>query len=198
MALRAKAYFQDYDLEETLDADGRVKREYVYHGDRFERDLPESKQRAERIVGVVFGVLAAVLLVLAMRQQTPANLGGVFSMLSIFALIPAFCTLVGAVLACFKRGKLTKNDYHERIVLLRVMPLVGAALLLAVTVGYGVDAFRGEGAAWIAFGCSLAAALLYAAIGIRELSVRYIVHKGTKPSPERKGIRALWKEKQHE
>lgn len=198
MALRAKTYFRDYDLEETVGPDGRVKREYVYRGDLYERDLPEQKQAAERLWNACFGILAALLLVLVMLCDVPANKGGVFSALSILALIPAFCVVVGAILSFFKKGKLTKNDYHERLLLLRVMPLLGSALLLAMTVGYLIDAaFDAAPDAWIAAGVATVCALLYAAIGIRELRVKYIVRRGTKPSVERKGLRDWMKEEHH-
>lgn len=192
MALRAKQYFEDYDLEETVDEKGRVRRRYVYHGDLFERQRTESQHRLERYFGVVISAVAACLTVLAITRDTPVNRGGFFAMISVLSLIPAFCAVVGSWIALFQKKTVTRDQYRDRYLLQRIMPLVQTALLLVIALGYGL------GKAWTALFFALGAAILYGAMGFYERSVKYTVHPGTKQHPERKGWRQRMKEGNHD
>ena len=198
MALRASQYFKDYDLEESVDERGKVQRRYVYHGDWFERRLTDSQRRTERYAGVLTGILAGCLFILASIQDTPANKSGFFSVITVLNIIPAFCVLAGACIAFFKKGNLTRGDYNERMLLLRAMSFTAAVFLLILSVGYALNGFAGAASGWTAFGAALAASVLYAIIGIHEYKVKYTVHPGSKPSAERKGWRQKMKEGNHE
>ncbi len=176
-------------MEERVDAHGKIRHVFVYHGDLYERLVSEQQRTAERYLYILFGILAAVLLMLAMLKDIPANRGGIFSALSLLALIPAFCVLVGAVVSFFKTGMVTKEEYHERIFLLRLMAVLGAGLLLAAAVGYAIgigatDDPEVQGNTVTALLLCIPAALLYLAIAVREFQVKYQVHKGDKPSEE--------------
>lgn len=174
MAQRQSQFFKDYDLEEYVDEQGQVRQRYAYRGDLFERALPEARQRTERAAEVLGAVLGGGLYLLAATRDTPANKSGFFGVLSILALVPVLCVLVGACVACFRKGKLTRRDYIERRILLLTMSLAAAACLLVLAAGYAVHG------AWLALGAALAAAALYAAVGVREIRVGYIVHPGAK------------------
>lgn len=178
MALRTPSYLKDRELVETRDEQGNVHRRYEYCGDRYERRLTPSQRRTERYLGLLAAAVAGGLAVLAAVQDTPVNRGGFFGALSVLALIPVLGVLVGAVAAFCKKGDLTGAEYHERLILLRVLPLVGAALLLPLAVRYAI------GGAWLAFGAALAAGAAYALVGVHEIKVPYIVHPGRKRSAE--------------
>ena len=125
MALRAKKYFQDYDVEVKL-VNGKEHRSYVYKGNLYARELTEQARTTERMAYLMVAVLAAAMLVIAMLQPVASNVAGIFAACSILALIPAFCTAEGAVEAFFRKGDLTKGNYQERLIMLRVMPVAGA------------------------------------------------------------------------
>ena len=112
MALRAKKYFQDYDVEVKL-VNGKEHRSYVYKGDLYARELTEQARTAERMAYLVVNVLAAAMLVIAMLQPVASNVAGIFAACSILALIPAFCTAEGSVEAFFHKGDLTKGNYRS-------------------------------------------------------------------------------------
>ena len=170
MASPQERFLQDHEIEEYTDKKGRTRRRYVYKGDLYARQLTEKQRRAERYVGVLVALAAGGLTVLAATRNTPANAHGFFAALSILALIPALGVLTGAVAAFCKRGELTSREYHERLILLKVMSLTAAALLLVLTLGYALHG------AWAALAAALPAAALYALTGVHELKVRYTVH----------------------
>ncbi len=175
MGMLDSPYFRDRELEKTVDQKGKVRCRYVYHGDWFERKLTENQRRAERYIEMLTALFAGGLAVLAAVQDTSANRGGFFGVLSMLALIPVLSVLVGAVVAFCKRGNLTRAEHHERVFLLRAMPLLAAALLLVLAVGYAIEG------AWLALAAALGAGGLYAVMGVHELKVPYIIHPGTKP-----------------
>lgn len=180
MALRAKKYFEDYDVETTI-RNGKTVRKYVYKGDWYVRELSPDARHRERMLYPLLSLLAGILLVIAMRQPTAPNLGGIFAALSLVALIPAFCVLEGSAEAFFRKGNLTKEDYRERLIMLRVMPVINGALSLLLTAGYGYDGLaRGASpvANLLAAGCTLAAAIIYAGLAVWEIRVPYRVIKG--------------------
>lgn len=180
MALRAKRYFEDYEVETSLQ-NGRTVRRYVYKGDWYARQLPDRVRARERAAYPPLALGAAGLLLAAMRQPTALNLGGVFAALSLLALIPAFCVLEGSVEAFFRKGDLKKEDYRERLVMLRVMPVIGAGLALLLAGGYLYDGLAKGGstaANLLAGGCALAAAAIYAGLAAREIRVGYRVIPG--------------------
>lgn len=185
MALRAKKYFQDYDVEVKL-VNGKEHRSYVYKGDLYARELTEQARSAERMAYLVVAVLAAVMLVIAMLQPVASNVAGIFAACSILALIPAFCTAEGAVEAFFCKGDLTKGNYQERLIMLRVMPVAGAVLTVIMAVGYLLCLVQGAAlsAGLLALVCALAAAVCYAAVAVREFRVRYRIIKGARSTGE--------------
>ena len=182
MALRAKKYFQDYDVEVGL-KNGKEYHLYIYKGDLYARVLPERVRNKERIAYLVLAALACVLLLAAMLQPVASNMAGFFAAVSIVALIPAFCVAEGAVEAFFRKGDLTKGSYQERLVMLRVMPVLGAVLNGVMTVGYLLGLQQGIPAA-AAMLCSAAAALCYAGLAVREFRVDYRVIKGARTTGE--------------
>lgn len=179
MALRAKRYFQDHEVQTVL-KNGKTVRKYVYQGDWYVRQTTPAARRAERIAYLPLAALAGGLLLAAMSRPVPTNISGVLAALSLLALIAAFCVLEGVAEAFFRKGDLTKNDYYERLVMLRVMPAAGAALLLLLTAGYLRDAFGGQntGAALWAAAFAGVAAAVYAGIAVREFRVQYQIVKG--------------------
>jgi len=180
MALRAKRYFEDYDVE-SVERGGRLVRRYVYKGDLYARELSERARAAERAAYPLLALLAGGLLLAAMRQPVAPNVSGVFAALSLLAMIPAFCVLEGAVEAFFRKGDLQAESYRERLIMLRVMPVIGAGLGLLLAVGYGFDGLvRGAATAanLLAMVCALGMAALYAGLAAREIRVRYRVIKG--------------------
>lgn len=178
MTLQDSPYFKDRSVEETVDRAGKVRRRFVYHGDWYARRLTPKQRRAERYLGLVAALGAGGLAVLAAVQDTPANRGGFFGVLSMLALIPVLSVLVGALGAFCKRGDLTRIEYQERRLLLRAMPLAAAAMLLVLAVGYGIHG------AWLALISALAAGALYALVGVHECKVPYIIRPGTRPPEE--------------
>ncbi len=178
MALRAKKYFEDYDVETSI-RNGKTVRRYVYKGDWYVREASPDARRLERLLYPPLSLLAGVLLLIAMYQPAAPNMGGIFAALSLLALIPAFCALEGSVEAFFRKGNLTRENYRERLVMLRVMPVAGAALGLLLTAGYAYDWLaRGNPAAGLAAACALGASALYAGLAVREIRVAYRVIKG--------------------
>lgn len=180
MALRARKYFQDYETETRME-NGRAVHRVVYRGDLYERRLPDAARRKERVLYIPIALLCGLLLLAAMTRQTPANAAGLCAGVSLLALIPAFCVLEGAVEAFFRKGLLKKNDYQERLLMLRVMPIAGAALNLLLTAGYLAHGLRAAaycGADVQAAVCTALAAAGDAAIALRELRVKYRVIPG--------------------
>ena len=170
MASPQERFLQDHEIEEYVDKRGRTRRRYVYRGDLYARQITEKQRRVERYAGVLAALAAGGLTVFAATRSTPANTRGFFAVLSILVLVPALGVLTGAVLAFCKQGDLTSREYHERLILLRTMSLLGAALLLVLCLGYALHG------AWTAFAAALPAAALYALMGVHELKVRYTVH----------------------
>lgn len=179
MALRANRYFQDYEVETTL-CNGVQRRRYVYKGDRYDRILSPEARAKERVAYLLLAIPAGALLVAAMLQPVAANFTGIFAALSLLALIPAFCTAEGAVEAFFRKGTLKKGNYQERLVMLRVMPILGAALELILAAGYlyGIAQKQAVPASLAAVLCVVGAAACHAAIARRELRVSYRVIPG--------------------
>lgn len=179
MALRASRYFQEYEVETTL-CNGVQRRRYVYKGDRYDRILSPEARAKERIAYLLLAIPAGMLLVTAMLQPVAANFAGVFAALSLLALIPAFCAAEGAVEAFFRKGTLKKGNYQERLVMLRVMPVLGAALELILAAGYlyGIAQQEAVPASLTAVFCVVGAAACHAAIALREFRVAYRVIPG--------------------
>lgn len=181
MPLRAKSYFKDYDYEEITDEKGKVKRRYIYKGDYFERDLSDMKRKTERYLELVFSAVGIALSLLAMAADTPANYGGFFSMISILNLIPIFSTFIGSVVSFSKKGNLTRGDYEEHLILLRIMPIVATILLIILMVGYIKDIAEGYISYFSLFMAS-GAIVIFVTISVHEIKTGYKVHKGVKLS----------------
>lgn len=185
MALRAKKYFRDYDVE-VKSVNGKERRICVYKGDLYARELTDRARTAERIAYLAAALLAAAILVIAMLQPVASNVAGFFAACSILALIPAFCTAEGAAEAFFRKGNLTEGNYRERLIMLRVMPVAGAVLTALMAVGYLMCLVQGAAlsAGLPALGCALAAAVCYAGVAVREFRVGYRVIKGARSTGE--------------
>ncbi len=177
MAFLDSPYFKDRELVETKDARGKVRRRFVYRGDLFERRLTQKQRQTERYLDVLAALAGGGLAVLATVQDTSANRGGFFGVVSVLTLIPVLGVLVGALTAFFKKEDLTRIEYRERMLLLRTMPLIAAACLLLLAVGYGCYG------AWLALGSALAAGALYVLMFVHERKVPYVIHPGTKEGP---------------
>lgn len=181
MALRAKRYFRDYEAEETVRPDGKVTRSLVYRGDLYIRQLSDRSRTLERYSYLGLSLLAGGLLVAAMLQPAAPNVSWkVVQGVSVLALIPAFCVLEGSAEAFFRKGSLKKEDYRERLVMLRVMGLVGCVLALILAVSYTIFCVRTAPLRSADVLCALFAwldAAIYGGIGIRELCVPYEVIK---------------------
>lgn len=195
MALRAKKYFQDYDVEVTL-VNGKEHRSYVYKGNLYVRELAGPARSRECAAYLVLAALAAAALLVAMLQPVATNVAGFFAACSILALIPAFCTVEGAVEAFFRKGNLTKGNYQERLVMLRVMSVLGALLTALMAVGYLLCLVQGAAlfAGLLALVCALAAAACYTAVAVREFHVGYRVIKGGRSIGEEPAGTATQKE----
>ena len=185
MPLRAKSYFKDYEYEETIDKNGKVKRRYIYKGDYFERDLSDKGRNAERYLELFFSALGIALSVSAMSADTPANYWGFFSMVSILNLIPIFCAFIGAVVSFFKKGNLTRGDHEDRLILLKVMPITATVLLVVLAAGYIEDIADGY-ISYFPLAMTAGAAVVFAVISIHEIKTRYIVRSGSELSQEEK------------
>ena len=180
MALRARKYFQDYETETRME-NGRAVHRVVYRGDLYERSIPDAARRKERMLYIPIALLCGLLLLAAMTRQTPANAAGLCAGVSLLALIPAFCVLESAVEAFFRKGLLKKNDYQERLLMLRVMPIAGAALLALLTAGYAAQGLQDAACRsqdMQAAVCTALAAAGDAAIALRELRAKYRVIPG--------------------
>ena len=180
MALRAKKYFRDYEIRETVSSNGRSQRELFYCGDWYVRVCSDKQRTAERWGYLISSVAAALLLLGAMLQRVEANISIPWAQaVSLLAMIPAFCVLEGSVEAFFRKGKLKKEEYRERILMLRIMGFIGAALNLALLVGYAMALASGtltrETAVTVLF--TSVNILIYFTIGIREVRVAYRVIK---------------------
>lgn len=178
MALRARKYFQDYELKETVTADGKVKRTYVYKGLWYTRELPPAARRTERIVYVPLAVLAAVLLAVAMFANIAPNRGGLVSVCSILAMPPAFLVLAGAVINCFQKPPYRTDSYHDRLLMLRWMPLTGALLCGICAAGYLVFALKNpadpeRADSLVSFGCTAADTICYGVLAWHEFRIPY-------------------------
>lgn len=185
MPLRAKSYFKDYEYEETIDKNGKVKRRYIYKGDYFERNLSDKRKNAERYLELIFSAVGIALSLTAMSADTSANYWGFFSMVSILNLIPIFCTFIGTVVSFFKKGNLTRGDYEDRLILLKGMPITAAVLLVVMASGYIKDIADGY-ISYFPLAMTAGAAVVFAAISIHEIKTKYIVHSGNELSQEEK------------
>jgi len=186
MALRARKYFKDYLVRETVDPCGKSQKELVYCGDWYQRDCSAHQRSIERWSYLAASTAAAVMLLCAMLQRVEANISNpLVQAVSLFAMIPAFCVLEGSVEAFFRKGDLKKENYRERLLMLRVMGLIGAGLNLILFVGYGLDVLGGAVSPQTVMTVLLTGlnALIYGAIGIREIRVGYRVIKAP-PRPK--------------
>lgn len=178
MALRAKKYFRDYDVRETVTGDGGVHKELIYCGDWYRRDCSARQRTGERWSYLLSAAAAAGLLLAAMLQRVEANISVPWvQSVSLLAMIPAFCVLEGAVEAFFRKGNLKKENYRERLLMLRVMSIGGAILNLLLFAGYIMNASAytsGEITSILFAGINV---LIYGSIGINELRVRYQIIK---------------------
>lgn len=187
MALRAKKYFRDYHRVQSLDPSGQVKSKLQYGGDYYVRMVSPKARSLERHLYVVLGVLGFLSLILAMNRPIAPNISGrITQAVSILALVPGFCVAEGAVEAFFRKGDLKKENYRERLLMLRVMALLGAALALVLVVSYGRYAVQDPQGGLGAVCLSLGTAVFFGAIGVRELRVPYQVRKAP-PRPLEQG-----------
>jgi hypothetical protein len=179
MALRADKYFQDYDVEVTL-YHGKERRNYVYKGDLYVRRVTDKARQKERAAYVILSILSAVLLAAAMLQPSDINVGGFFAACSILELIPAFCIAEGSAEAFFRKGDLKKSNYQERLLMLRVMPVIGAVLGIVLSAGYLYGALQesAAGANAAALMCAAASAVCDILIAVREFRIGYQIIPG--------------------
>ncbi|HRV73885.1 MAG TPA: hypothetical protein P5116_08435 [Eubacteriales bacterium] len=184
--MRASKYFKDYDVETTVGKNGKPKRNYVYKGNLYERQATQSRRTAERYAYVLMSIAALALLVMAMVRGIEPNNGGFVAMVSLITLVPAFFVIIGSVIVLFDKPKLTRTEYRDRVLLLKVLPLTTAALALTLSIGYSLY----DGGLASCLYCALVA-IIHAGIGVNEILVKYSTEKGSKSSdePERSGIR---------
>ena len=192
MAFQVKQDQEEYELRETVDMAGRIHRDFVCHGDLYERNLSAHQRTVERYAGVLLSAAAVLFLALAMMRNASFNKGASL-LLPVLCLLPASCVHAGAWIAFSQKGNLTERNYRRRLILLRVMPFAASALLIILSACYSSSAILTADAAdrresWIAFAFSLTAAAVCTSIGIRELQVGYFVHKGSRPSLRFEGL----------
>ena len=127
---------KDYELEEIEEAGGKVRRRYVYRGDRYERQVTPTQRRRERYAGVLAALLAGFVLGFAMLvpmrffHKRGNRLGLIVGFL--FTAI-GLADLLGlsSLMLCMGFGATVANlrgEYRERRLLLTAMPLLGTVL----------------------------------------------------------------------
>jgi positive regulator of sigma E activity len=180
MAIRVKKYMENYELK-TRYRNGKTVKEYVYKGDWYVRELEEHQLVRESIIYLISALVSAGLLITAMLRPVATNMDGICAAMSLLALIPAFCVIEGSAETFFRRSTLKKENYQERVIMLRVMPAIGAGLLVCMMLGYlytgllqGQDQSQNLGAAV----CAMSAAVMYGSILYHESKVRYRIIPG--------------------
>lgn len=180
MALRAKKHFKDYVIVQSLQADGTTKNTLEYRGDWYIRCLSPKARFLERCMYIILSMLGFVFLILAMNLPIAPNISYKLTQgISIFALVPVFCVTEGSLEAFFRKGDLKKENYRERLLMLRIMGVISTVLLLFLSLSYGHYAFSQsffrESIMAVLF--SSLSFICFGLIVLRECRVKYQVRK---------------------
>ena len=86
----SKRYFDDFEVEVTLDSRGRAKRNLVYIGDTYTALVPDAVFRRRKWSFLLLAVLCAGIFVGANSVNVSSNREGVLAALGVLAVIPLF------------------------------------------------------------------------------------------------------------
>lgn len=136
MVSGAKRYFKDYVLKEIPDKNGILKKTLVYCGDWYEKEQPACAKKREAVMFAVLGVISLVLLVLADCCNIGTNRDGFTGALGLASLVPAFLVCAAGIRSIFMAARLTKNEYRERLVMLRVCSILCVICFFLVGIGH--------------------------------------------------------------
>lgn len=138
MKIRSKKYFQDYEIREIEDQEGKIKRELVYIGNTYCVSMTEKKYRRKKLLSAWTSVCCMALFLLANLQDTQSNIEGALPAFGVIAVIPLFVLCCGCVCGLWKKKIMTRADYAETSMMVKFGGFFTAALAGLNFVWHGI------------------------------------------------------------
>ena len=126
----SKKYFQDYEMQETVDQDGKTERKLVYIGNTWSACLPVEKYRRKKVVSAVLSACCVLLFLLANLQNTKSNIEGILPAFGIIVVIPLFVLCYGGIGGLWKKSIMTRAEYVESSMTIKFGGFFTAALAI--------------------------------------------------------------------
>ena len=138
----SKRYFDDFEVEVTLDSRGRAKRNLVYIGDTYTALVPDAVFRRRKWSFLLLAVLCAGIFVGANSVNVSSNREGVLAALGVLAVIPLFLVCYACVYRLCKPPTLQRMEYIEASMFLKFGGFLLALLGIVLFVWHGVFSLR--------------------------------------------------------
>ena len=135
----SKRYFDDFEVEVTLDSRGRAKRNLVYIGDTYTALVPDAVFRRRKWSFLLLAVLCAGIFVGANSVNVSSNREGVLAALGVLAVI---LVCYACVYRLCKPPTLQRMEYIEASMFLKFGGFLLALLGIVLFVWHGVFSLR--------------------------------------------------------
>lgn len=169
--MASKKYIKDYELVETEDEQGRIKKSVIYHGDYFTLAQDESQIKRNKLLFIVLALAIVIL-------QVAAGFVGNPGMYKFYAAVPytsAFLPLIFMIMATFRLPS-EKRPYRKEEIGLSFERIKTTSILFLVFMGIGwlgslifLLVTRGEG--------GLTKEILYLVLTGISLALAWIIYK---------------------
>ena len=184
---RAKKYFADFDVQETIDEKGRRKKVLIYKGNTWTMMVPEEKLLTRKIIFLVIALVMIGPGIPANLLNVAGNRAGIPAAAGLLSFVPMFFVLYACIYSLIiKTPVLQRAQYRETSIFLKVGSAAVALLALTAIIGHIIVAAIGEipeerGMEILSAGLWLVSALAAAALFIWEMKTEYVQkrHDGT-------------------
>lgn len=142
---RAKNFFSDFDIQESIDEKGRKRKILIYKGNTWTIQVPEEKLPRRKIIFLVLTLVMVGLSVFANLQNVAGNRSGIAAAAGLLFFVAAFFTGYSCIYSLIlKTPVLQRAQYRETSIYLKIGSAAAAVLALTAMVTHIVIAAIGE------------------------------------------------------
>lgn len=177
---RAKNFFSDFDIQESIDEKGRKKKVLIYKGNTWTMQVPEEKLPRRKIIFLMLTLVMVGLSVFANLQNVAGNRSGIAAGAGLIFFVAAFFMGYSCIYSLIlKTPVLQRAQYRETSIYLKIGSAAAAVLALTAMVTHIVIAAIGEipgerGGEILAAALWLAAGGIAAVLFFWEMKTEYV------------------------
>ncbi len=131
----AEKYFNNYKMTEVINekGNGTVKK-LQYYGEYYIHDMSDKRWKSQKKLFFIFFLLITFVYIFSLTRDVAGSYVSYVAAPPLLLIIPLLLLLMGAVKNIFNNRRMTKNDYNESILFMRIGLILGMTINLLVII----------------------------------------------------------------